>query len=124
VLALPCISPVPWAKVTHSLWVTALTADAGSFSGRWRGPTRAQPADAYASLARPVGPVASPLQLPRFLPGQTPVQALTNANGVAIFTISSSYPSSEPVYFEANLVNSRSFYPYGYSPILAVRFRS
>ena len=56
-------------------------------------------------------------------PGQTPVQALTNSNGVATFTIHSSFPASDPVYFEANLVNSRSFYPYGYSPILAIRFR-
>jgi len=56
-------------------------------------------------------------------PGQTPVQALTDSHGVAVFTIHSSYPTREPVYFEANLVNSRSFYPYGYSPILAVRFR-
>ena len=56
------------------------------------------------------------------LPGQTPVQALTNSDGVAVFTIHSP-PTGDPVYFEANLVNSRSFYPYGYSPILAVRFR-
>ena len=28
-----------------------------------------------------------------------------------------------PIYFEANLVKSGSAYPYGYSPILAVRFR-
>jgi hypothetical protein len=31
---------------------------------------------------------------------------------------------SDPVYFEANLVNPALFYPYGYSPILAVRFGS
>ncbi|HVB42321.1 MAG TPA: hypothetical protein VNF47_06375 [Streptosporangiaceae bacterium] len=58
------------------------------------------------------------------LPGQTPVEALTNAAGVATFTIHSPYASTEPVYFEANLVNPASFYPYGYSPILAVRFRA
>ena len=29
----------------------------------------------------------------------------------------------DPIYFEANLVKSNSAYPYGYSPILAVRFR-
>ena len=56
-------------------------------------------------------------------PGKTPVTARTNANGVATFHISSSYPSGEPVYFEANLVNPRSAYPYGYSPILVIRFR-
>ena len=58
------------------------------------------------------------------LPGQTPVQALTNAAGVATFTIHSPVATSDPVYFEANLVNPKVSYPYGYSPILAVRFRS
>jgi uncharacterized membrane protein len=56
-------------------------------------------------------------------PGQTPVEALTNAAGVATFTIHSPVANSDPVYFEANLVNPTLFYPYGYSPILAVRFR-
>jgi uncharacterized membrane protein len=58
------------------------------------------------------------------LPGQTPVQALTNAAGVATFTIHSPTGGRDPIYFEANLVNPKSSYPYGYSPILAVRFRS
>jgi uncharacterized membrane protein len=58
------------------------------------------------------------------LPGQTPVEALTNAEGVATFTIRSPVAGSDPVYFEANLVNPAWFYPYGYSPILAVRFGS
>jgi uncharacterized membrane protein len=55
-------------------------------------------------------------------PGQTPVRALTNARGVAKFTIHSSVGGSNPVYFEANLTKPTSSYPYGYSPILAVRF--
>ena len=57
--------------------------------------------------------------------GQTPVPALTNAQGIATFTIRLSSPTvpHAPVYFEANLVKSTSAYPYGYSPILAVRFR-
>lgn len=58
------------------------------------------------------------------LPGQTPVESLTNAGGVATFTIHSPAAGSDPVYFEANLVNPAWFYPYGYSPILAVRFGS
>jgi uncharacterized membrane protein len=58
------------------------------------------------------------------LAGQTPVEALTNAAGVATFTIRSPVGGSDPVYFEANLVNPTWFYPYGYSPILAVRFGS
>ena len=60
----------------------------------------------------------------RGLPGQTPVEALTNAAGVATFTIHSPVAGSDPIYFEANLVNPTLFYPYGYSPILAVRFGS
>ena len=55
--------------------------------------------------------------------GQTPVHALTNAQGVAVFTIRSTVVNHDPVYFEANLVKDNSAYPYGYSPILAVRFR-
>ncbi len=55
--------------------------------------------------------------------GQTPVSALTNAQGVATFTIKSTLVPHDPIYFEANLVKSGSAYPYGYSPILAVRFR-
>jgi uncharacterized membrane protein len=58
------------------------------------------------------------------LPGQTPVEALTNAHGVASFTIHSPVGEANPVYFEANLVKPTSAYPYGYSPILAVKFRS
>jgi uncharacterized membrane protein len=57
-------------------------------------------------------------------PGQTPVEAVTNAAGVATFTISSPPGGANAVYFEANLVQPGLLYPYGYSPILAVRFRS
>ena len=57
------------------------------------------------------------------LPGQTPVEANTNRAGVATFVIHSPVGGSQPIYFEANLVSPTSFYPYGYSPILAVRFR-
>ena len=57
------------------------------------------------------------------LPGQTPVEALTDKAGVATFRIHSPVGGSQPVYFEANLVNPASAYPYGYSPILSVRFR-
>ncbi len=56
-------------------------------------------------------------------PGATPVEALTDAQGVATFTIGSPASGAQPVYFEANLVKSAQSYPYGYSPILAVRFR-
>jgi uncharacterized membrane protein len=56
------------------------------------------------------------------LPGQTPVEALTDKEGVATFTIRSPVSGADPVYFEANLVNPTLFYPFGYSPILTVRF--
>jgi uncharacterized membrane protein len=57
-------------------------------------------------------------------PGQSPVEALTNAAGVATFAIQSSVAGQDPVYFLANLVNKEFSYPYGYSEILAVKFRS
>lgn len=55
-------------------------------------------------------------------PGQTPVMALTNSQGVASFVVRATIATVDPVYFEANLVNASHFYPYGYSPILMVHF--
>ena len=58
------------------------------------------------------------------LEGQTPVEALTDKHGAATFKIRCPVGGRDPVYFEANLVNPTYFYPYGYSPILTVRFGS
>jgi hypothetical protein len=55
-------------------------------------------------------------------PGKTPVMALTDSEGVATFMVQATAASSNPVYYEANLVDSRNYYPYGYSPILIVYF--
>jgi hypothetical protein len=55
--------------------------------------------------------------------GQTPVEALTNKDGVANYTVKGTVASVNPVYFEANLVNGQSEYPYGYSDIVPIRFR-
>ncbi len=55
-------------------------------------------------------------------PGQTPVRAYTNADGTATFTLVGTQAASDPIYFEANLVQSSEFYPYGYSEILPIRF--
>jgi hypothetical protein len=41
---------------------------------------------------------------------------------VATFMVQATAASSNPVYYEANLVDSRNYYPYGYSPILIVYF--
>jgi uncharacterized membrane protein len=57
------------------------------------------------------------------LPGATPVRAVTSRLGVATFRISSAASGVNPVYFEANLTKPQSGYPYGYSPMLSVRFR-
>ena len=54
--------------------------------------------------------------------GQTPVPADTNASGLATFVISGTHAATDPVYFEANLVNFTQFYPYGYSQIVLIRF--
>ncbi len=56
--------------------------------------------------------------------GQTPVVAYTDARGVATFTIRGTEQSTDPVYFEANLVDPQLFYPYGYSDIVPIRFGS
>lgn len=56
------------------------------------------------------------------LPGQTPVTAYTNSAGIATFNIVGTQASIDPVYFEANLVSSTEYYPYGYSQILPIRF--
>lgn len=55
-------------------------------------------------------------------PGQTPVSALTDSEGVATFDITGTHAGTDPVYFEANLVNDQHFYPYGYSQIVPIRF--
>lgn len=56
--------------------------------------------------------------------GETPVSATTNGQGQATFVIRDVHPESDPIYFEANLVNNQDYYPYGYSQILPVRFGS
>ena len=55
--------------------------------------------------------------------GATPVRAVTGAGGTATFTVFDEVPESDPLYFEANLVNVQSQYPYGYSQIVPIRFR-
>ena len=54
--------------------------------------------------------------------GQSPVKALTNSHGVAFFTLRGTVVARDPVYFEANLVNGQSSYPYGYSNIVPILF--
>ncbi len=56
--------------------------------------------------------------------GQTPVVAYTDADGVATFVVRGTQVTADPVYFEANLVDARQFYPYGYSEIVPIRFGS
>jgi hypothetical protein len=62
------------------------------------------------------------VRINRGRPGQTPVAATTNADGTATFDLKATRADSDPVYFEANLLNPTRHYPYGYSEILAVRF--
>jgi uncharacterized membrane protein len=56
--------------------------------------------------------------------GETPIAAYTDSEGEATFTIRGTAASTNPVYFEANLVNAQQRYPYGYSQILPIRFGS
>ncbi|MHB8324914.1 MAG: hypothetical protein ACYDHB_10915 [Candidatus Dormibacteria bacterium] len=55
-------------------------------------------------------------------PGETPVVALTNEAGVATFEVKGTVATPQPAYFEANLLDSQDYYPYGYSPILMIYF--
>jgi hypothetical protein len=68
------------------------------------------------------GVILSQAAINRSPAGQTPVAAFTNAQGIATFVIRGTNAPSDPVYFEANLVNSTQFFPYGYSEILSIRF--
>lgn len=54
--------------------------------------------------------------------GESPVKALTDSHGVAYFSLRGTVASVDPVYFEANLVNGQSNYPYGYSNIVPILF--
>lgn len=56
--------------------------------------------------------------------GASPVVARTNGQGVATFVVRGTNAPSSPIYFQANLVNARDGYPFGYSQILPIRFRS
>ena len=56
-------------------------------------------------------------------PGETPVMSLTNRYGVATFFVKGTVASPQASYFEANLLDSQDYYPYGYSPILMIYFR-
>ena len=51
--------------------------------------------------------------------GQSPVRAVTNARGEAIFSVSDSSPQGQPIYFQAWTV-SKGGYPFGYSEIVDV----
>jgi hypothetical protein len=55
--------------------------------------------------------------------GQTPVAARTNRQGTAKFYVRGTEVTRDPVYFEANLVNSEAHFPYGYSEIVPIRFK-
>lgn len=55
-------------------------------------------------------------------PGATPVVARTDAQGVATFVLRGTDVPPAPVYFEANLQGHGNGAPYGYSPILPIRF--
>lgn len=55
--------------------------------------------------------------------GRTPVTALTNANGVATFRLVDNAPQGQPIYFQA-WVDPKGSFPYGYSDIVSVFWKS
>lgn len=54
--------------------------------------------------------------------GATPVEELTGVNGVATFRIVDDAHEVDPISYEANLVSTDGFYPYGYSQVVPIRF--
>jgi hypothetical protein len=68
------------------------------------------------------GPEAALSVINRGYVSETPVSAVTNNKGQAIFTVRDITPQPDPVYYEGNLVNAQDFYPYGFSPIVPVRY--
>jgi uncharacterized membrane protein len=54
--------------------------------------------------------------------GETPIEALTDSDGIAAFSVKVPTSSPFPIYFEANLVNGQYAYPYGYSDIVPILF--
>ena len=55
-------------------------------------------------------------------PGESPIVALTNRQGVATFRVTDQYDQKRPVYFQA-WVQAASGNPFGYSSIVAIRWR-
>lgn len=68
------------------------------------------------------GPQVGQSVINRGYVGETPVSAVTNSHGMATFTVRDVTPMSDPIYYEANLVNSQDFYPFGFSQMVPVRF--
>ncbi len=58
----------------------------------------------------------------RSAPGATPVEELTGPGGVATFRIVERTAVADPISFEANLVSTSGFFPYGYSQVVPIRF--
>jgi hypothetical protein len=57
-------------------------------------------------------------------PGTTPVIGTTGASGATSFVIRDTKRQTDPIYFQANLLNTKAGYPYGYSEIVPIRFAS
>jgi hypothetical protein len=55
-------------------------------------------------------------------PGTTPVVGITGSTGTTTFTIRDTKSDADPTYFQANLLDTRGDFPYGYSEIVAIRF--
>jgi hypothetical protein len=55
-------------------------------------------------------------------PGTTPVVALTGGTGATNFVIRNTKSQTDPIYFQANLLDTRGDYPYGYSELVPIRF--
>ena len=91
---------------------------------RWNQPVRVGGIPVYFGqvIYAQRGPQTGQSIINRGYVGETPVKALTNKLGQARFTVKDVKPTSDPIYYEANLVNSQNFYPFGFSQMVPVRF--
>ena len=91
---------------------------------RWNQPVRAGGIPVYFGqvIYTQRGPQTGQSVINHGFVGQTPVKGLTNNLGQARFTVKDVTPTADPIYYEANLVNSQNFYPFGFSQMVPVRF--
>ena len=114
----PPRSTSPWRGARRSPCAPRSSTASTSRSGR-----RTCLSTSARSFTPRAGRITSQAFINTGLGGRHPVSGADQCAGRGRVHHQVAVVNNDPVYFEANLVKSGSAYPYGYSPILAVRFR-